>query len=152
MAAVVNGSSGAGDEDEDDGDYNPEEDDDDDGDDWFYQGTTTRAWSPPATTEPQETGLQLLAGGEFGYVGPKHRARPNHANVTRALLDAASKPSSSYTPKEEFTTVWLTHSSSEPYVDALQSLVPNTNGTTVATYDHNIYTAQFSDGRPFGTS
>lgn len=105
MAAVANGTSAAGD-DEDDGDYDPEEDDDD-GDDWLYPSISTRAWVPPVTTEPQEAGEKLLAGGEFGYVGPKCRARPNHANVTRAILNAASKPCSTYTPKEELTTVWL---------------------------------------------
>jgi WD repeat-containing protein 23 len=31
----------------------------------------------------------------------------------------------------------------------VQNLIPNTNGTTVATYDHNIYTAQFSDDSSF---
>lgn len=106
MAAVANGASGAGDDDEDDEDYDPEEDDDDDGDAWYYPGVSSRrTWVPPVTTEPQEAGVKLLNSGEFGYVGPKHRARPNHANVAKAILSAASKPSSSFTPKEELTTV-----------------------------------------------
>lgn len=85
-----------------------EDEDDDDEDDWYYP-TTARPWVPPVTTEPQEPGVKLLNGGEFGYVSSKHRAHPNHANVTRAILNAANKPSSKYTPVEETTTVRYLH-------------------------------------------
>jgi hypothetical protein len=104
LAAVATGRSGTSDDlDEDDEDYDPEQDDDDQ-DVWFYP-TRTQSWVPPVTTEPQEPGSKLLNSGEFGYIGPKRRARPNHTNVVRAILNAASKPASTYVPTEETTTV-----------------------------------------------
>lgn len=115
-------------EDEDDEDYVPENI-------WTgYLGRSAPAvpWNPPVTTEPQAAGTELLNSGDFGYVGSKHRARSNYANVTRAILDRAIKPPS-FVPREDIQT----------------NLVPNTHGTTVAKYDSNIYTAQFSDDSSF---
>ena len=104
LAAVATGRSGTADDlDEDDEDYDPEQDDDDQ-DGWFHP-TRTQSWVPPVAIEAQEAGLKLLNSGEFGYIGPKHRAWPNNANTVKAILNAASRPSSTYVPTEETTTV-----------------------------------------------
>ncbi|KAF8963925.1 WD40-repeat-containing domain protein [Flammula alnicola] len=70
--------------------------------------------------------------GDFGRVGVKHRTRGNNLNISRGVLNQFSRPVP--VPNRE---------------DTLSNLVPNTNGTTVATYDANMYTAQFSDDSSF---
>ena len=87
------------------------------GDNWY-----------PKVTEPQPAGVKLLRSGEFG----KARNRlgtPRNSNIYSRLrrtalqlrpLDAAAN---------------LKH-----------NLIPNTDGTTVATYESNVYVGQFSPG------
>lgn len=111
-----------------------EDDEDEEISDWYYPRQTARPWTPPVTEEPQDEGVRLLNSGNYGYIGPKRRAKSNYSNTTKAILNAATKsPSSASAYREETQT----------------NLVPNTNGSTVASYDHNIYTAQFSDDSSF---
>ncbi|KAF8910028.1 WD40-repeat-containing domain protein [Gymnopilus junonius] len=112
------------------------EDDEDymtDDDDMYshHQRTRSRPLFPPVT-EPQKEGLELLASGDFGRVGVKNRTRRNRRNIARTVLNQGKK-SVSLSSRE----------------DVLTNLVPNTNGTTVATYDANMYTAQFSGDSSF---
>jgi WD repeat-containing protein 23 len=151
LLANRNAAANLLDDDNEDDEYVPDDDDDEDEDDFMtrrrYMSRRQRQWIPPAT-EPQAAGVELLNSGDFGYLGPKHKAKPNLSNVTRSILGAASKPPS-YVSGEEIKTVGPTLLS-YPFIltqnDTLQNFVPNTNGTTVATYDANIYTAQFSGG------
>ncbi|RXW19331.1 hypothetical protein EST38_g6521 [Candolleomyces aberdarensis] len=122
-------------DDTEDDEYVPDDDDDDDEDGYLtrrrYMSRRQKQWIP-SVTEPQAAGVELLNSGDFGCLGPKHKGKPNLSNVTKSILGAASKPPS-YVPGEEIKT----------------NFVPNTNGTTVATYDANIYTAQFSGDSSF---
>lgn len=68
-------------EDEDDGDYMDEDDEDD-----HSPSHQSSQWFPPVT-EPQQAGLDLLASGEFGRVGIKHRTRRNNMNISRSVLN-----------------------------------------------------------------
>ncbi|KAF8203916.1 WD40-repeat-containing domain protein [Pholiota molesta] len=111
---------------EDDGDYMEEDDED-----VYSPAHQSTQWFPPVT-EPQQAGLDLLASGEFGRVGVKHRTRRNNLNISRSVLNQFYQPIP--IPSRE---------------DTQSNLVPNTNGTTVATYDANMYTAQFSDDSSF---
>ncbi|KAF9556421.1 WD40 repeat-like protein [Agrocybe pediades] len=83
-------------------------------------------------TEPKKEGVELLASGEFGRVGVKSRVRRKRFNVARTILSQGNHPVPSLN-REELSS----------------KMVPNTNGTTVATYDANMYTAQFSDDSSF---
>ncbi|KAF9486361.1 WD40 repeat-like protein [Pholiota conissans] len=113
-------------EDEEDGDYMDEDEDDD-----YSPSFQNSQWFPPVT-EPQQEGLELLASGEFGRVGVKHRTRSDNLNISKGVLNQLYRPIP--TPSRE---------------DIQSNLVPNTNGTTVASYDANMYTAQFSDDSSF---
>lgn len=94
-------------EDDDDDEYIPDDDDED----LDYLGRRRamsrrqKQWVPPAT-EPQAAGVKLLNSGDFGYLGPKHRAKPNISNVTKSILGAASRPPH-YVPSEDIKTVCL---------------------------------------------
>ncbi|TFY79706.1 hypothetical protein EWM64_g4307 [Hericium alpestre] len=111
-----------------------EEDEDEESDDEFdgyglRGGTGSRrlpAWAGP-TTEPQKAGMELLMGGEFGRV----RNKINGRNVAKILASRATKTRKFYRE------------------DVLSNLVPNTNGTAVASYDSNIYCGQFSADSTF---
>ncbi|KAH9486363.1 LEC14B-like protein [Psilocybe cubensis] len=116
------------DDDDDDDEYIPIDDDDDDED--TYNRPARRRGRPffPPVTEPKKEGLELLASGDFGRVGVKSRGRRNRANIARTILGRGSHPIPLFNRE-----------------DILNKFVPNTNGTTVAIYDANMYTAQFSD-------
>ncbi|KIM47605.1 hypothetical protein M413DRAFT_439274 [Hebeloma cylindrosporum] len=114
------------DEEEDDEDYNGAEDDDSDG----YRASAHQWYAP--VREPQKAGLELLANGDFGRVGVKIRSRRKSHNISKPVLQKFYRP--------------LPLTSRE---DLQSTLVPNTNGTAVATYDANMYTAQFSDDSSF---
>lgn len=82
--------------DDDDEDYVDEDHEDDyDEDDYGRTLSAPRSghplWYPPAT-EPQEAGVELLMGGEFGRVGPKIRSRQNDVNIARTLRNRAYNP------------------------------------------------------------
>lgn len=118
------------DHDEDEGD----DDDDDDGDEPSYDTSFHRpmySWFSPHT-EPQKEGVELLLSGDFGSVGLKINAVRKNLNITRSLLGRPHHP--------------MPASYQEQYSN---NLVPNTNGTSVATYESNVYTAQFSADSSF---
>ena len=96
-------------DDNEDDEYVPDDDEDDDTDNYFTRrrqmSQRQKQWIPPVT-EPQAAGVELLNSGDFGYLGPKHRGKPNFSNVTKSILGAASKPPS-YVPAEEIKTVGL---------------------------------------------
>ncbi|THH13014.1 hypothetical protein EW146_g7163 [Bondarzewia mesenterica] len=113
-------------------DLDEDEDAEDGGeDDDFYPGwygrtrRRPRTWFEPVT-EPQQAGVDLLMGGEFGRVQHKMDSRNGKHNIAKALLSRGRKLRRSY--REDITS----------------DLVPNTNGTAVASYSNNIYSGQFS--------
>ena len=135
------------DHDEDEGD------DDDDGDEPSYDTSFHRPmyrWFPPHT-EPQNEGVELLLSGDFGRVGLKANAERKNLNITRSLLSRPYRPMpASY--QEQYSNVNLlsfASFTSRLLIVRVQNLVPNTNGTSVATYESNIYTAQFSAGENY---
>ncbi|KAJ7292730.1 WD40 repeat-like protein [Mycena rebaudengoi] len=83
-------------------------------------------------TEPQEAGLRLLHSGDFGRVGNKIKSRRNDHNVAKVLRSRTSQARPKYY-KEDYAS----------------DLIPNSNGTAVAEYDANVYTAQYSGDSSF---
>ncbi|KAG2358232.1 WD40-repeat-containing domain protein [Suillus spraguei] len=108
---------------------NYEEDDDDD--EIGHAGEWHQPWFPPHT-EPQQLGVELLMGGEFGSVSSKIRNRRKKRNISRMILDQSSRPRGALS-RESMTS----------------DLIPNTNGTAVASYAANIYCGQFSKDYSF---
>ncbi|KAJ6520392.1 WD40-repeat-containing domain protein [Mycena sanguinolenta] len=110
-----------------------EEDEEDDEDAYFRAFRNTGHGSYfRKVTEPQEAGVKLIHSGEFGRVGPKIRSRRNDLNIAKQLRARASQARPRFY-KEDYTA----------------DLVPNSNGTTVAEYDANVYTAQYSADSSF---
>jgi WD repeat-containing protein 23 len=111
----------------------------------------TNQWIPPHK-EPQKAGLDLLGSGEFGRVDVKNRARrdPPSRNVSRRVLNGFAHPVPVHN-REAVQAVgavlFQTRTISSYQFFYYQNLVPNTNGVTVASYESNMYTAQFSDGK-----
>ncbi|KAJ7069044.1 WD40 repeat-like protein [Mycena belliarum] len=110
-----------------------EEDDDDDGEDEYYRAFRHNNHSQyfPEVTEPQEAGVKLLQGGDFGRVANKIKSRSS-LNVARQLRSRASQRRPRFY-KEDYAS----------------DLIPNCNGTTVSEYDANVYTAQYSADSSF---
>ncbi|KAG6873840.1 hypothetical protein C0995_010452 [Termitomyces sp. Mi166 len=108
-----------------------EEDDDDDDDDYYtsFRSAAVAPWKSPEIAEPQKEGVELLNSGDFGRVGSKARKRRNDINLANLILDRArrSRP--------------VRNNLKEDYA---ANLIPNSNGTTVATCESNIYTGQYS--------
>lgn len=129
-----------------------EEEEDDDPEDNFYYGWYRRPDSAPhkrwyePVVEPQDTGVELIASGEYGRVAPKLNARHGVRNVAKMLNTRGTRTRRTY--KEDYTSVSfcpvLTPCLLPKWI--LQELVPNTNGVSIIGYDHNIYSAQFSAG------
>ncbi|KAA1467844.1 WD40 repeat-like protein [Dentipellis sp. KUC8613] len=125
------GRAAADEEQEDD-----EDDDEDYEEDESYWSPSVRRgpdlpeWARPPT-EPQQEGVELLMSGEFGRIRPKVNVRGGQRSVARILQSRQTRTRSLY--KE----------------DLISDLVPNTNGTAVAAYDHNIYSGQFSADSTF---
>lgn len=124
-----------------------EEDDDDDDDDYEGYRRAPRHWFPEVK-EPQKAGKELLMSGEFGRVGHKIRSRRNDVNVTRLLQNRSSRLRA-MSDKEDIANVRLQPSTASCKLIFPQNLVPNSNGTAVASYEANIYSAQFSAGLCF---
>ncbi|KAI0275309.1 WD40-repeat-containing domain protein [Gloeopeniophorella convolvens] len=111
-----------------------EEDDDDDDDNDFSYYRRRRVKTPkwfPAVKEPQEAGMRLLMSGEFGRVRSESRRQGQNVSITKAIL--ASQSRFRQTPMQDITN----------------SIVPNTNGTAVASLTDNIYCGQFSADSSF---
>ncbi|KIJ65056.1 hypothetical protein HYDPIDRAFT_88817 [Hydnomerulius pinastri MD-312] len=112
-----------------------EEDDDDDYEDDYSgrSGNTdwNQQWFPPHN-EPQPKGVELLMGGEFGRLSNKLRSMKGKKNVSRLLLDRSSRPRGAM-PREDLTS----------------DLLPNSNGTAVASNGANLYVGQYSKDSSF---
>jgi hypothetical protein len=81
---------------------NDEDDDYDEEDNWGRPPARTPKWFPPVT-EPQEEGLKLLMGGEFGRIGVEARSRNGSGNFAKAILSRRSKLR--HTPKHDILNV-----------------------------------------------
>jgi hypothetical protein len=89
------------DDDDDDDEMDPDYVDNDDDEDWqdedsldyLYNSTrdNPKTWVPPAVT-PQEAGIELIKGGDFGRVTPKTRARRGHNNLAKVISNRLSRP------------------------------------------------------------
>jgi hypothetical protein len=73
---------------------------------WGRPFARTPKWVQPVTT-PQEAGLKLLMGGEFGRVGVEARSRKGSANFSKAILSSRSKLRQ--TPRQDITNVRAVH-------------------------------------------
>lgn len=69
---------------------------------WGRPHARTPKWFPPVTT-PQEAGLRLLKGGEFGRVGVEARSWKGSADISKAILSRRSKIRQ--TPKQDIANV-----------------------------------------------
>lgn len=103
----------------------------------------TPKWFPPVTT-PQEAGKRLLMSGEFGRIGFETWSRKGGANFAKAILSRQTKLRQ--TPMQDVTNVSGVYvlgmqRSSQPRT---QAIVPNSNGTAVASLTDNIYCGQYS--------
>ncbi|KAF8528109.1 WD40-repeat-containing domain protein [Hysterangium stoloniferum] len=83
-----------------------------------------RTWFKPVT-EPQEAGVRLLHSGEFGRLKAKEKRNIRHILRER---ESGLKSRGRGLAKE----------------DLARNLVPNTDGTTVASYGSNAYSGQYS--------
>ncbi|KAF8445715.1 WD40 repeat-like protein [Boletus edulis BED1] len=113
------------------GDQDEEDDQVDDDDEYLTGSPWHRQWYPPHT-EPQKTGVELLMSGEFGRVSNKLRSNKGSKNVSRLLLDRSCNPRGILS-KEELSS----------------GLIPNSNGTAVASNGSNLYAGQFSKDSSF---
>jgi len=69
---------------------------------WGRPHARTPKWFPPVTT-PQEAGLKLLMGGEFGRVGVETQSWKGIADISKAILSRRSKLRQ--TPKQDIANV-----------------------------------------------
>ncbi|KAJ7757545.1 WD40 repeat-like protein [Mycena metata] len=111
-----------------------EDEDDDDEEDQYHRAfrNTNHTLYFKEVTEPQEAGVKLLHSGDFGRVGNKIKSRRGDLNITKVLRSRASQARPKFY-KEDY----------------ISGLIPNTNGTSVAEYDANVYTAQYSNDSSF---
>lgn len=92
-------------EDSEPGNQDHNEDPDDNEVEYGYWGrphAKTPKWFPPVT-EPQEPGLKLLMGGEFGRIGVQTRSRKGSASFAKSILSRRSKLRP--IPKQDITSV-----------------------------------------------
>ncbi|KAH9081527.1 WD40-repeat-containing domain protein [Lactarius deliciosus] len=116
-----------------DEDEDEEEEEDDDIQTYSYwrrPHAKTPKWFPPVTT-PQEAGKRLLVSGEFGRIGSETRSRRGGTNFAKVILSRQIKHRQ--TPMQDITN----------------AIVPNTNGTAVASLTDNIYCGQYSANSSF---
>lgn len=123
---------------DDDPDYTPpdeEEEEEEEGDNLGFSlglGPRPRAakvWFKPVT-EPQEAGVRLIYGGEFGRLAAK-----KNRNIRRMFKERESK-----VPR---------HGQGLHKEDFARRLIPNTDGTVVASYGSNAYSGQYSADSSF---
>jgi len=158
LADLVGGATMVLDDDENDPDYRPEgdaedeaieEDDDEDDEEGEQEGEIDDddeehsfgyGWNRPIRShgkwyeevkEPKQEGLSLLYSGEFGRINHQTKSRNKDANVAKLLLNRGTKLRP--TTREDFST----------------DLVPNSDGTAVATYMANAYVGQYSSDSSF---
>ncbi|EPQ60332.1 WD40 repeat-like protein [Gloeophyllum trabeum ATCC 11539] len=109
-----------------------DDEDEEDDEDYVTSATNNRSWFPEVK-EPQKAGADLLMSGEFGRTGHKFRSAHGRkqSNIYRTMRDRAAVLRPLYR------------------ADLACDLVPNSNGTAVASYAHNAYSGQFSDDSSF---
>jgi len=135
-------------------DHNEDKGDDDDGGDESSYDTSFHqpryCWFSPHT-EPQNKAVELLLSGDFGRVGLKINAERKNLNITRSLLSRPHCPMPALYQEQYFNVNLLSSASFTNHLllGHVEKLVPNTNGTSVATYESNVYTAQFSAGEDY---
>ncbi|KAF9024126.1 WD40 repeat-like protein [Hymenopellis radicata] len=106
-------------------------------DDGYYMWASNRHEKPPPEgwfpqpKEPQAAGVDLLFSGAFGRIGYKSGERGDIPNRSIAQTIQRRLEGRHHRPR-------LTRE------DMANHLVPNSNGTAVASYCANIYTAQYS--------
>lgn len=118
----------------------PEDNDDEDDDDeeeeeeqtmyWRQPHAKTPKWFTPVTT-PQEAGKRLLVSGEFGRIGVETRFRNGGTSFAKAIASRQTKLRQT------------------PMQDVTNGIIPNTNGTAVASLTDNIYCGQYSADSSF---
>ncbi|KAF9245903.1 WD40 repeat-like protein [Melanogaster broomeanus] len=115
------------------GNQNADEDVDNDDDDEDYVENTdwNQQWFPP-NTKPEERGVELLMSGEFGRVSSKLKSNHGRRNISRLLLDRFSTPRGTLYREE-----------------LANELIPNSNGTAVASHGANLYVGQYSKDSSF---
>jgi len=69
---------------------------------WGRPHARTPIWFPPVT-EPQEEGVRLLMGGEFGRIGVESQSRIGRGNIANAILSRRCKLRQ--TPKQDISNV-----------------------------------------------
>ena len=69
---------------------------------WGRPYAQTPRWFSPVT-EPQEAGIRLLMGGEFGRIGVEAQSRKGSANFSKVILSSRSKLRP--TPRQDITNV-----------------------------------------------
>ncbi|EGO04656.1 hypothetical protein SERLA73DRAFT_173890 [Serpula lacrymans var. lacrymans S7.3] len=109
-----------------------EDEGDGDGEEYYGRGASWNTQWFPKVTKPQKPGVELLLSGEFGRISAKTSNVKSERNLTRLLLNRVVQPRKT-TLREEFTS----------------DLIPNSNGTAVASYGANIYCGQFSKDSTF---
>ncbi|GJE85863.1 WD40 repeat-like protein [Phanerochaete sordida] len=81
--------------------------------------------------EPKQEGLDLLYSGEFGRIQHQIRSRNKAGNAAKFLLNRGSRLRPPH--REDFAT----------------DIIPNTDGTAVASYYANAYVGQYSSDSSF---
>lgn len=116
-------------------------------------------WKTPHN-EPQPEGVQLLMSGEFGRVSVKRRMYlGGRKGVSVGILgkdEKANKGERQNLDIRAYAGRWKLdqrlrerHTSTRytPKEDVAEELIPNTNGTIVASYNSNVYCGQYSAGK-----
>jgi hypothetical protein len=80
-----------------------DDDDEDENEDDGFGSTRAPNYHWPEVTEPQEKGVELLQGGEFGRLGSKVVRRNTAAHISRALRNRSLKARLMH--KEEIASV-----------------------------------------------
>lgn len=113
------------------------------------------SWWKAPYREPQPAGVQLIMSGEFGRVGVKRRlyyregwtidkqGKVKGRNVGEGQEGKEIHPGFKldYALRSRHTMTRYM-----PKEDLMEELVPNTNGTVVASYPSNVYCGQYSAG------
>ncbi|KAI0347678.1 WD40 repeat-like protein [Trametopsis cervina] len=125
-----------GDEEEDEEDEDDDDDEEDDDDEygygWDHPAGPNRRWHPEVK-DPKPAGLALLCSGDFGRVAHQTRSRSQGTNKNLARLLGERAVRLRPTPRE----------------DLVSDMIPNSNGTAVASYAANAYVGQYSSDSSF---
>ncbi len=92
----------------DDDDDDELDDDNDDYGDYEPTDSNQECWQSAPATEPQEAGVELLNGGEYGRIAPKIRSRRGERNLVKAITNRFAGHRSTLF-KEDLATVSTHH-------------------------------------------